>query len=198
MFLKKPIYSWYAIYTRSNKEKRLLANLEEANIECYLPLKKTLRQWSDRKKWIEEPLFRCYLFVRVSHIEFFRVLNMPGVIKYVSFGGQPQTIPSSQIDNIKKLVNQQEREIILSRENIEKGRNAEVLFGPFKGMNGEIVKIFGNYRIVLRIESLGCSLYANISKEEIKVLKNQNKNASGLKQNKLPNFQSKKRSLQLH
>lgn len=166
---KKPIYAWYAIYTKPNAEKKILKLLEEQNIECYLPLKKSLRQWSDRKKWIEEPLFRCYLFVKVSHIEFFKVLEIPGTVKYVSFGGKPQDIPESQIENIGILIEQQEREIFLSRENIKKGKNVEVLCGPFKGMQGEIVKIYGNYRIVIRIDALGCNLYANIMKDEIKL-----------------------------
>ena len=76
MLLNKPIYNWYAIYVKPNGEKKILKNLEEEHIECYLPIKKTLRQWSDRKKWIEEPVFRSYVFVRVSHIEFFKVLTV--------------------------------------------------------------------------------------------------------------------------
>lgn len=181
--LKKPVYAWYAIYSKPNAEKKILTFLEEQEVECYLPLKKSLRQWSDRKKWIEEPFFRCYLFVKVSHIEFFKVLEIPGAVKYVSFGGQPQTIPEEQIENIKIFIAQEEREIFLSRENIEKGKNVEVLCGPFKGMQGEIVKIQGNYRIVIRIQTLGCSLFANISRDEIKVLKKK-KDDSGNGKNK--------------
>lgn len=172
--LKKPIYAWYAIYTKPNAEKKILTYLEEQEIECYLPLKKSLRKWSDRKKWIEEPFFRCYIFVKVSHVEFFKVLEIPGTVKYVSFGKQPQTIPDNQIQSIKILVEQEEREIFLSHETIEKGKNAEVLFGPFKGMQGEVVQIQGNSRIVLRIDALGCNLYANIMKDEIKVVKQKN------------------------
>jgi transcriptional antiterminator RfaH len=163
----KPQYEWYAIYTKANNEKQIHRNLDRDHIESYLPLTKVLRQWSDRKKWVEEPLFRNYLFVRVSQVEYFNVLNFPGVVSYVSFGGQPQIIPVIQIAHIKKLIEQQEREVILSREHIEKGQNAEVLAGPFKGMTGEVVKICGNYRIIIRVEALGCSLYANISKDEI-------------------------------
>lgn len=165
----KPIYDWYAIYTKTNGEKRIHKNLLDEKIECYLPLTKKLRQWSDRKKWIEEPFFRNYLFVRVSRLEFFDVLNVAGVFNYISFGGRPQKIPTEQIDNIKRLIEQQEREVNLSRGNIQKGQNAEVIFGPFKGMKGEVVKICGNYRIVIRVDALGCSVYANISKDEINI-----------------------------
>ncbi len=184
MKFKKPVYKWYAIYTRVNGEKKILANLKEQNIECYLPLKKSLRKWSDRVKWIEEPLFRCYVFVKVSHIEFFEVLNTPGVVRYVSFGGNPQPIPDYQIENVRIMIEQQEKEIILSHENIEKGQNAEVLFGPFKGMHGEVVKICGNYRIVIRVEALGCAVYANISRDEVKALRYGKKNSPGVTQKK--------------
>ena len=170
MDVKQNEYEWYAVYTKTNGEKKILKNLQNENIECYLPLSKKLKQWSDRKKWVEEPFFRNYLFVKVGRQEFFNVLSIPGVVSYVSFGGQPQRIPSEQISNIKKLIEQQEREVVLSRENIEKGQNAEVLIGPFKGLQGEVVKIYGNYRIVIRIEALGCSIYANISKNEINVI----------------------------
>ena len=170
MLLKKPTYEWYAIYTKVNGEKKIAANLKERKIECYLPLKRTLRQWSDRKKWIDEPLFRSYVFVKVSHIEFFNVLDVPGVVCYVSFGGKAQAIPQYQIENIKTFVKQEEKEVVLTRETIEKGLNAEVCVGPLKGVQGEVVQICGQCRILIRIESMGCCLYANISKDEVKFL----------------------------
>lgn len=172
MLLKKPNYAWYAVYVKVNQEKKVLAALQEENIECYLPLKKTLKQWSDRKKWIQEPLFRCYLFVKVSYVEFFKVLSTHGVIRYVSFGGKAQKIPNNQIESVKILIKQEEKEIVLTKEHVAKGVKAEVVFGKLKGLQGEIVKICGKSRIVIRIESLNCSLYAQISKDEIKLLNN--------------------------
>lgn len=170
---KKPEYLWYAVYTRPNAEKKIYTYLQNNNIKSYLPLKKTLRQWSDRRKWIEEPLFRCYIFVNVSNREFFKVLEIPGTVKYVSFGEKPQVIPEDQIDYIKILVKQEEREIFISQDNIEKGKKVEVVYGPFKGMKGEVVKIQGNYRIVIRLDAIGSCLYANINKEEIRLDKNE-------------------------
>ncbi len=170
MILKKPKYEWYAVYTKVNAEKKILKNLEEQKIECYLPLIKSLRQWSDRKKWIEEPLFRSYVFVKVSHVEFFDVLAIPGVFSYVSFGGRAQPIPEFQIENVRKFVKQEEKEIILTREIIEQGLKAEVLSGPLKGVQGEVVQICGQYRMLIRIESMGCCIHANISKNEVKFL----------------------------
>lgn len=167
MFNPIKTYKWHTLYIRVNQEKKVHKLLTEANIECYLPLKKTLRQRSDRKVWIEEPFFRSYLFVNISEFEYFKVLNAPGVIMYVTFEGKAHVMTNSQMTNIKTLINQQEREVVVSRETIEKGEKAKVLYGPFKGMEGEVIKICNSYRILLRIDSFGFNLYANISKDEI-------------------------------
>ena len=183
--LQKPTYKWYAVYTRPNNEKKILSELKEKDIEAYLPLKRSLRQWSDRKKWIEEPLFRCYIFVRVSHIEFFKVLNIFGVLKYVSFGGQAQSIPDYQIDYIKNIVQQNEKEIEVSYKNIRKGSECEVLVGPLKGIRGEVIRISGQSRLLIRLASMGVCLQINISKDEIKLIKNKDKKMSHKKYSSL-------------
>lgn len=173
MKLGKPSYVWYAVYTRVNKEKKILSTLEELNVECYLPLTKTLKQWSDRKKWIEEPLFSCYVFVRVSNIEFFKVLHTSGVVNYVSFGGKAQSIPDKQLEGIRTFVEQDKTEVTITKESIEPGTKAEVLYGPLKGVQGEIVKFNGKFRILIRIPMMGYCLHANISKDEIRILNEQ-------------------------
>jgi transcriptional antiterminator RfaH len=109
---------------------------------------------------------------------------MPGVVRYVTFEGNAQTIPDSQMENIKKLVEQQEREVNISRSNLGKGQNVEVISGPFKGIQGEVIKIYDNYRIVIRIEALSCDVYANISKDEIELMKSDEVKPSGVKQNR--------------
>src|SRR5690554_5549048 len=134
MYYPKRINRWFTVYIRVNQEKKVHKLLTDANIECYLPLKKTLRQRSDRKVWIEEPFFRSYLFVNISEFEYFKVLNSPGVIMYVTFEGKAHVMTDQQMSNIKTLINQQEREVVVSREKIAKGEKAIVLYGPFKGM----------------------------------------------------------------
>jgi transcription antitermination factor NusG len=170
MLLEKPNYQWYAVYCKPNSEKKISERLIEKNIECYLPTRKVLRTWSDRKKWIEEPLFKSYLFVKVSFKEFFVVLNTPGVVCFVSFGGKAQSIPEVQINNVKSFLDQTDYEVSLTYERIQKGVNVEVTHGSLKGVYGEVLNIYGQSRILIRVDSLSCSLYANISKEEVKLL----------------------------
>src|SRR5674476_658639 len=129
MYLEKPNYQWYAIYTIANAEKKLFDNLQEKKIECYLPMRKVLKSWSDRKKWVDEPLFRCYIFVKVSYKEFFTALNVAGAVCYVSFGGKAQAIPEDQINNIRTFLAQSDHEVTLTYERIQKGVNVEVLQG---------------------------------------------------------------------
>lgn len=170
MILEKDNYRWYAIYTRANGEKKLFENLQEKNIECYLPLRKVLKYWSDRKKWVEEPLFKGYIFVKVSYIEFFKALNTPGAVCYVSFGGRAQSIPEVQINNVRAFLSQSEHEVTLSYERIQKGVSVEVQHGTLKGIKGEVINILGQSRLVIRIDSMNCSLQVNISREEVRIL----------------------------
>lgn len=170
MILEKQNYKWYALYTRANGEKKLFEYLQEKDIECYLPMRKVLKYWSDRKKWVEEPLFKCYLFVRVCNKDFFNVLNTPGAVYYVSFGGKAQSIPDDQINNIKTFLSQSEEEATLSYERIQRGVSVEVLHGTLKGIKGEVINIYGQTRLLIRIDSLNCSLHVNISREEVKML----------------------------
>lgn len=170
MDLNQNSYAWYAIYTQVFKEKRVLDYLTRIGIECYLPARRTLRQWSDRKVWLNEPLFPRYVFVRVSNFEFFDVYTAPGVISYVMFDGKAQSVPAWQIDQIRKMISQQEREVNVSREHIEKGQQAEIIFGPFKGIVGEVIRVCGDYRIVVRIDTLGCHVYATVTAGELRIL----------------------------
>ncbi len=170
IMLEKSKYQWFAVYVRANSEKKLFDNLQEKNIECYLPMRKVLKYWSDRKKWVEEPLFKCYIFVKVSYKEFFNVLNTTGAVSYVSFGGRAQSIPEDQINSIKMFLAQSEHEITVSHERIQRGVSVEVLHGSFKGIKGEVINVLGQTRLLIRIDSMNCNLYTNIEKDEVMLL----------------------------
>lgn len=138
------------------------------NIECYLPLKKELRQWSDRSKWVEEPLIRSYLFVKVSEREYYNVINSAYAVRYVTFGGKAVPIPEHQIQALRIFLEDENRKVDLSHENLEKGELVEIMGGPFKGIKGEIIQIKGKDRIVIRFDSLGTCVYTDISLDKIK------------------------------
>ena len=93
---------WYAIYTRPRHEKTVNGKLLEKEFDTYLPLVKRVSQWKDRKKKIEEPLFKSYLFVYFEYKYRFDVLETNGVVKIINFNGKPAVVPDWQIDSLNK------------------------------------------------------------------------------------------------
>jgi len=157
-------YKWYAIYTKSRAEKKVATFLLKEQIEVYLPLKKTLRQWSDRKKWVDEPLIRSYVFVRISEKEYYIALNTPGAMKFVTFGGKAAPIADWQIKALQQIVAGVD-EYELSTEIFEKGNKIKITSGPMTGVFGEIIETRGNKKFIIRIEQIGCSILLNLHKE---------------------------------
>ena len=94
---------WYAVYTRSRWEKRLMELLTAKGIEAYVPLRKVIHKWSDRNKLVDEPLIRSYCFVKVGEKDYFEVLNTPGAVRYIWFSGKPAAIPERQINTLRAV-----------------------------------------------------------------------------------------------
>jgi len=97
-------YKWFPVYTRSRAEKKAYDELLKKNITCYLPLKKTVKQWSDRKKIVEEPLIKSYLFVYISAKEHAEVLMTNGISRFLYFSGKIASMPDKQIEDLKLLL----------------------------------------------------------------------------------------------
>jgi len=160
--------AWHAVYTKSRAEKKVMLELEYQGIEVFLPLQKKLRQWSDRKKWVETPLISGYIFVNISKFEYDKVLQTLGVVSYVRFEGKAAIIPDDQIDNIKKLLRQNELEINVSYENFSKGDAIEVISGPLMGLKGSLAFIKGKKRVAVILEQLNLSLTVDLPLNEVR------------------------------
>lgn len=156
-------YKWYAVYTKSRAEKQLHNNLVNHGIESFLPLVKALKQWSDRKKWVSEPLIRSYVFVKVSQKEFYKVLNLPGAVFYVSFNGQAASIPDEQILSLKTFWEKANRPIEIAFKKVSPGSKIKISSGPMKGLSGEVIQIRGRRHIVIRLDCIGCNLHTEIA-----------------------------------
>jgi transcriptional antiterminator RfaH len=152
---------WYAVYTNPRAEKQVRDRLLEAGVEVFLPLQKTYRIWSDRKKLVEVPLLSSYVFVKVIPKEFPKVYQAYGVVRFVTFEGQPASIPQKQIDNLRLLINS-DAEIEVSSEKFEMGDCVEVVRGALIGLTGELVTIGSHSRVVVRIDRLDQNLIVNI------------------------------------
>ena len=170
MKVLKRNYRWYAIYTRSRSEKKLYKELLDKGVESYLPLKREMRVWSDRKKWVETPLFSSYVFVRVSEREYHDAISSHWAARYVCFEGRAVPIPDSQIESLKLFLEDTKRNVELTSRSLKKGDHLEVTIGPLKGVRGELLQLRGQHRIVIRFISLGCCVHADISLDEVKRL----------------------------
>lgn len=160
--------SWFAVYTKSRAEKSLCSLLTKGGVECFLPLKKSLKQYSDRKKWVEEPLLRSYLFVHISEKESFRVLNTPGAVRFVCFDSKAASIPDRQIEGLKNILENKAESLEVHEGMPEAGTLMEVNWGPLKGVCGEVVQLRGKTRLMLRFESLGLCVHTELSLRDVK------------------------------
>lgn len=164
-------YFWHALYVKSRAEKKALNDLQTKNIEAFLPLQKKLRQWSDRKKWVEMPLIPGYLFVKVSRKEYDLALQSTHIVTYVRFEGTAAIIPERQIDYLKLLLKQDNLDIEIVSEKLEPGQTIEVIAGPLIGLRGKLIKRHGKNTVAIELENIGHSALVEISVTDITLIK---------------------------
>ncbi len=155
-------YKWYPICTRSRAEKKVFLSLEKKNITAYLPLRKEVKQWSDRKKIIEVPLLNSYLFIFISAKEYTEVLTTTGVTRFIYFCGKIASIPAKQIDDLKLLM-ALDSDLELIEHVIKPGQKVLIKAGPFMGIIAEMVLIANKKNIILRLDNLGYSIQIKTS-----------------------------------
>ena len=143
---------WIAVYTKSRHEKVVIQELENKNIEAYCPIFKERRQWSDRKRWVEFPLFRSYVFAKIELKNSLYVLQAMGVHHIIKFQGNISIIPDEIIQNIKSMVDG--GFTIEQVEYFVKGDEVIVVDGPLKGMDGIVVKIKNENKLVLKVAAI--------------------------------------------
>ncbi len=152
---------WYALYTKSRSEKKAERELIERGIEVYLPMYKTLRQWSDRKKWVQLPLFSSYIFVRIFAREQQKAMYAPGVAGFVRFEGNPAPIPDKQIQNIK-LILTSGHDFEVVKEHYEVGEKVLVEKGNLQGLTGTLVEKRGKHKVLVQIDSMEQALTLDV------------------------------------
>ncbi|HTI60965.1 UpxY family transcription antiterminator [Mucilaginibacter sp.] len=159
---KTASHKWYPVYTNPRAEKKACQALAGKGIEAYLPLRRQLKQWSDRKKWVEEPFIKSYLFVHVSEHDQAEVLMTKGIARFIYFGGKIATMPDRQVDDLKLLM-ASSIELEITEENLLPGEKIVIKAGPLKGMTGEIISYRSQKLLALRLEGIGCSVIIHIA-----------------------------------
>jgi transcription antitermination factor NusG len=160
--------SWYALYTRSRFEKKMLGELTDRRVEVFLPMREVISRWKDRKKRIWIPLFPGYIFV--YHVNTpenrFRVLNIPGAVRFVGLEGRAQPIPEVQIQYIRKFL---EASISIDPyPYVQVGSRVEVIAGPLKGIQGILVEKRGRFRFVLQVDLIRQAVSVEIDASDVR------------------------------
>ena len=157
---------WTVAYTKSRHEKSCAKELQLKGYEIYLPLIKKRRQWSDRKQWVALPLFKSYIFVKTSLNNTLSITQTPGITKIIKFGGSIAVVQNSSLMAIRLMLDGGYNPKIT--DSFIKGDNVVVREGSLKGIQGEVVRIDGNDRLIVRIDSIQHSLSIKIKRSLLK------------------------------
>jgi transcriptional antiterminator RfaH len=148
------VVGWYVLYTRPRHEKKAASRLAETGIEFFLPETKTLRDWHDRKKYIDTPLFPSYIFVHLrNRLEYFQGLKIDGALHYIRSGKEIARVSDKIIDDIRMVI-RLGREIEVSGENFKPGQQLTIRQGLLTGYSCEIVEFKGKRKFLVRVNLL--------------------------------------------
>jgi len=163
--------NWYAAYVKSNHEFVVHAELARKSIETFLPTVKKVRQWKDRKKSIDFPVFPGYLFVQVNQSpeDFLSVLKTRGVINLLSAqAGYPTPVAPEEIDALKLLV--QSGSDFDVYPHLKEGTRVRVKKGPLEGAEGVLARKDTQCLFMVNVELLGRSIGVNIYADALEEL----------------------------
>jgi transcription antitermination factor NusG len=159
---------WYALYLRSRYEKKVYEDLGKKEVETFLPLIEEVHIWSDRKKKIQEPLFRGYIFVKTDLRDKETILMTDGVVRFVGINHKPSSIPESQIDWLRRIIG---GSLKIQREQyINVGERVRVTSGPLIGVEGIVTRMQGVSRVVVSIAAIEQSVSIQVPAELLEVI----------------------------
>ena len=156
--------AWYAVYTKSRMEKKVSLRLAEVGIESYCPVTKRKKQWSDRKKIVEEVLFRSYVFVNIDLVtQGAAVRKTFGVVNFVYWLHKPAVVQDAEILAIQQFLSDHMEVSVIGDTAVTVGDFITIDTGPLKGQTAEVMGLKNRNEVRLRIDSLGFELVANLS-----------------------------------
>jgi len=151
------------IYTRSRNEQVVAKMLEDQGVKCFLPMHKVLRFWKDRKKLVNEPLIKAYVFVYVaSENHYLKIIRTEGVVCFINFEGKAARVPDKQIENLKLLVSSG-KNIQVTGQKYDLGDHVVVDVGPMKGLEGMLVMVKNRHKVQIRLDHIDKSIMVDIN-----------------------------------
>lgn len=157
--------SWYALHTCSRHEKCVARQIEQRSITCFLPLYRSTRRWKDRRTVLELALFPGYVFVRLALEDRLRVLQLPSVVRLVSFNGLPAALPESEIEQLRERLARGGP--LEPHPYLRVGRRVRVSAGPMQGLEGIIVRRKDRCRVVFSLDLIMRSVAVEVDESDV-------------------------------
>ncbi len=162
---------WYALYTRSNFERRVAEELTAKSLENFLPVFQQLHQWKDRKKWVDVPVFPGYVFAHFRDTPKTRlqVLRTTGTVRILGQAERIEPIPEAEIEAIRRLL--KSNVPCFAHPFLREGAWVRVKRGALKNVEGLLVRVKSHTRLVLSISLLSQSVATEIDVADVEVLR---------------------------
>ena len=158
--------SWYAIYTKPRWEKKVNVLLQGQGVESYCPLNRVRKKWSDRMKWVEEPLFKSYVFVRINLKDMTRVRMVDGVLNFVYWLGKPALVKDVEIEDIRRFMKEYS-DVEVHPVELKPDMLVLIRTGVLMDKEAKVRRVLHNNAVEVVIESLGCKLLAQVEKSNV-------------------------------
>jgi transcription antitermination factor NusG len=159
---------WFAAYTTPRHEKHVGEVLAERNIESFLPLYRTVRQWKKSSPvTLELPLFPCYLFVRISRAARGAVLSLPGVVSIVGSPKEPWPLPQLEVEALRLGARLGKAE---PHPYLRVGERVRIKSGLMAGVEGILVRKKNEFRFVLTLEAIMRSVAVEVDASELELV----------------------------
>ena len=158
---------WLVIYTKPRQEKKLAQRLRQAGYTVYCPAQRMKKRWSDRWKWIEQPLFTSHIFIQIDPERRDAVYFIPGFVRFLFWLKRPAEVRPKEIETLQRWLNDYPPEAITT-SHLQPGQKAKVLTGPFQGQEGILQEVKAE-RAQLYLEELQLLVELDLSKNELLV-----------------------------
>ena len=159
---------WYAAYLHPRREKSVARQMQERGLHWFLPLYRSVRRWKDRRKEIELVLFPGYVFIYSALQDRLRVLQLPGVVRFVNFGGQPASLPDREVETLRAGL----KENIYAEPHpyLTAGRRVQVIRGPFLGTHGILIRRKDKFRVVISLALITRAVSVEVDASDVQPL----------------------------
>ena len=171
---------WYALQTRSNLEKSVVSELDSKGIETFCPTFVESHQWADRKKTIERPVFPGYVFTRFCDLSpvRLRVLQTNGVVRILGMGKLIEPIPDQQVESIRRMLTS--GKVCFPHPFLHEGARVRVRCGPLKDIEGTLIRIKQQTRLVLSVDLISHSVATEVDLADVEVIASQKQSITSI------------------